>query len=144
MRHNEGVTFVYALVGIAVVIAVALLAVGRLGELPPPPPDRAPLDLPPTTLDADDVDGVRFAVGLRGYRMDEVDVVLDRVADDLADRDERIRQLEQALISHGVSLPVEPQPSQFLNIDTLDDDDVDREDIDSEVTGGDDDAAPRT
>lgn len=90
-------TVLFALTGIGVVIAVAMLAVGRLGELAPVAPDRAPLDVPPGPLAADDVDAVRFAVGLRGYRMDEVDQVLDRVADDLAVRDARIAELEARL-----------------------------------------------
>ena len=89
------VTVVFLLVGIAVVTAVALLAVGRLGELPEVEPDRAPTLLPETRLvESDDVDNVRFAVGLRGYRMDEVDDVLDRLAADIAERDARIAELE--------------------------------------------------
>ena len=131
----------YAIVGIVVVIAVALLAVGRLGELPAPPQDRAPLDLPPAALDADDVDAVRFAVGLRGYRMDEVDVVLDRVADDLASRDERIRQLEESLTAHGLPVPAEPRP--VYDVDTEVDADIDTH-VETQLVGGDDDGAPRT
>ena len=89
------VTVVFLLVGIAVVTAVALLAVGRLGELPEVEPDRAPTLLPETRLvESDDVDNVRFAVGMRGYRMDEVDDVLDRLAADIAERDARIAELE--------------------------------------------------
>ena len=91
------VTVLFALTGIAVVVAVAMLAVGRLGELAPTTADRAPLEVPEGALAADDVDAVRFAVGLRGYRMDEVDEVLDRVAVDLAARDERIAELEAQL-----------------------------------------------
>ena len=94
-------TLLYALVGIAVVVAVAMLAVGRFGELPDAPPDRAPLDVPDGPLEPDDVDAVRFAVGLRGYRMDEVDVVLDRLSADLAARDARISELEQAVAAPG-------------------------------------------
>ena len=88
-------TVLFALTGIGVVIAVAMLAVGRLGELAPAAPDRAPLDVPPGPLAPDDVDAVRFAVGLRGYRMDEVDDVLDRLAADIAERDARIADLER-------------------------------------------------
>ena len=90
-------TVLFALTGIGVVLAVAMLAVGRLGELAPVAPDRAPLDVPAGPLAPDDVDAVRFAVGLRGYRMDEVDEVLDRLADDLAARDARIAELEGRL-----------------------------------------------
>jgi DivIVA domain-containing protein len=88
------VAVVFALTGIGVMVAVALLAVGRLGELTPVTPDRAPLDVPDGPLEPDDVDAVRFAVGLRGYRMDEVDDVLDRLAADIAERDARIVELE--------------------------------------------------
>ena len=101
-------TVLFALTGIGVVIAVAMLAVGRLGELAPVAPDRAPLDVPPGPLAPDDVDAVRFAVGLRGYRMDEVDEVLDRVADDLAVRDARIAELEARL---GAGPAPSPSPA---------------------------------
>lgn len=120
------VTIVFALVGILLVIAIALLAVGKLGQLPPPTQDRPPLDLPADDLDPADVDGVRFAVGLRGYRMDEVDEVLDRVADDLAERDARIRELEVALSSHGIAVPApdsstaevaDPDPATLMSLE---------------------------
>ena len=104
-------TILFALVGIGVIVAVAMLAVGRLGQLPDAPPDRAPLDVPEGPLEPDDIDAVRFAVGLRGYRMDEVDVVLDRLAGDLATRDARIAELERS--AAGLPpVPVEraPQP----------------------------------
>lgn len=88
-------TIVFLVLGVVVVAAIALLAVGRLGELPPTEPDRAPTLLPDTRLvESEDVDNVRFAVGLRGYRMDEVDDVLDRLAADIAERDARIAELE--------------------------------------------------
>jgi DivIVA domain-containing protein len=91
------VTIVLGLVGIAVVVGVALLAVGRLGELPPAPSGLPPLDVPAGPMKARDVDDVRFAVGVRGYRMDEVDEVLDKVSVDLASRDARIAALEEQL-----------------------------------------------
>jgi DivIVA domain-containing protein len=91
---------------IAVVAVVALLAVGRLGELPDADADRAPLALPADRpMDRADVDGVRFAVGLRGYRMDEVDDVLDRLAAEVDKRDARISELESRLAARGVPRP---------------------------------------
>ena len=48
---------------------------------------------------------MRFAVGLRGYRMDEVDDVLDRLAVEVAERDARIAELEQRLTARGVPAP---------------------------------------
>ena len=40
-----------------------------------------------------DIDRLRFAVGLRGYRMDQVDQVLDELRDQMAPRTERSRTL---------------------------------------------------
>ena len=52
-----------------------------------------------------DVDQVRFSVGLRGYRMDEVDDVLDRLAYDLEARDARISVLEQEVATRWAAGP---------------------------------------
>jgi len=45
------------------------------------------------TLRADDVTNARFSLAFRGYRMSEVDAVLDRLAFELNQRDARIEQL---------------------------------------------------
>ncbi len=92
----------FTLVALAVILAVALLAVGRLGELRSVAPDRAPLNLPPAgPLARADLEQVRFAVGARGYRMDEVDEVLDRAAADLAERDAHIQFLQRQFEAVG-------------------------------------------
>ena len=99
-------TIVFLVLGVVVIAAVALLAVGRLGELPDAEPDRSPVLLPDDRLvESRDVDDVRFAVGMRGYRMDEVDDVLDRLSVEVAERDARIAELEQRLAGHGVPRP---------------------------------------
>jgi DivIVA domain-containing protein len=75
--------------------AVGWLAVGGGGHMSEPVPDRADLALPDDRLvAAPDLDRVRFSVGLRGYRMEEVDDVLDRLAREVALRDQRIADLE--------------------------------------------------
>lgn len=55
-------------------------------------------NLPPVLLPGApqpaDVDKLRFSLGLRGYRMDQVDEVLDRLRDELAAKDLRIAALE--------------------------------------------------
>jgi DivIVA domain-containing protein len=103
------VSLVYLLAALAVVAVVAMLAVGRLGELPEVDPDRAPLALPPDrAMGREDVDSVRFAVGVRGYRMDEVDDVLDRLAVEVDARDARISELEARLAARGVPRPDQP------------------------------------
>jgi DivIVA domain-containing protein len=60
--------------------------------------------LPPVLLPAhpqpSDIDHVRFALGLRGYRMDQVDQVLDELRDQLAEKDREIARLRMALLSY--------------------------------------------
>lgn len=54
--------------------------------------------LPAVAVPAD-VDRVRFALGLRGYRMDQVDQVLDELRDQLAAKDAEIGRLNSQLRS---------------------------------------------
>ena len=85
---------VFVVTAAVVVFVVAAVAAGRGDGLATAPPDRAPDPLPEGPLSADDVAGARFAVGLRGYRMDQVDAVLVRLQAELVRRDERIGRLE--------------------------------------------------
>ncbi|MFF2315559.1 DivIVA domain-containing protein [Arthrobacter sp. NPDC058097] len=68
--------------------------------------------LPPVLLPDDatpaDVDHVRFALGLRGYRMDQVDQVLDDLRDQLAARNAEIEGLRQQLRASAGSTAAEP------------------------------------
>jgi DivIVA domain-containing protein len=99
-----GTALVYLLVVLAVaavVFAVAAAAFGRGEELAPLPPGATPTRLPPGELAGQDVRELRFQQVLRGYRMEEVDWVLDRLADELdrvgAERDAllaRVAELE--------------------------------------------------
>ena len=98
---------VFTLCGIAVVAIVALVAVGRLGGLPDEAPQRAALNLPDGMLTGTDVDRVRFGVDLRGYRMDQVDTVLDRVSADLDERDAHIQFLQRQFEVAGIDPYVE-------------------------------------
>lgn len=63
--------------------------------------DEPVASLPPVLLPAEakpaDVDHVRFALGLRGYRMDQVDQVLDELRDQLASKDAEIAGLRAHL-----------------------------------------------
>ena len=63
--------------------------------------DQPVANLPPVLLPADadpsDVDRLRFAVGLRGYRMDQVDQVLDDLRDQISAKDRRIAELTAEL-----------------------------------------------
>jgi DivIVA domain-containing protein len=87
----------------AVFFGLAAVVFGRGEELAPLPPGATPTRLPAGELDGEDVRELRFQQALRGYRMDEVDWVLDRLADELdragVERDgllARVAELEAA------------------------------------------------
>jgi len=80
-------TWFFAVVIVAVMGGVAVVASGRGGEMADTfddrPDARVPADGP---LSADDVRRVRFSTAFRGYRMSEVDALLDRLAAELEPR----------------------------------------------------------
>jgi DivIVA domain-containing protein len=83
---------------VAVVAAVALAVLGDGGALKDSAPDRIEDRLPPDRpLVRSDIDAVRLPVAVRGYRMLDVDEVLDRLGAELAERDARITDLEASL-----------------------------------------------
>ncbi len=63
--------------------------------------DEPVASLPPVLLPehaaAADIDRLRFAVGLRGYRMDQVDQVLDDLRDQITAKDQKIEALGEEL-----------------------------------------------
>lgn len=93
-----------ALVYLLVLLAVAALffviasaVFGRGEELAPIPPGSSPTWLPDGEVGPGDVRALRFQQSVRGYRMAEVDWVLDRLAGELervtADREDLRRRL---------------------------------------------------
>jgi len=92
------VTLLLTLLVLAVVAAVAAVATGRItGGLDDPASSLPARLLPDGDVAASDVERVRFSPALRGYRMGEVDEVLDRLVAELARRDEVIAGLERRL-----------------------------------------------
>ncbi|HJV97568.1 MAG TPA: DivIVA domain-containing protein [Arthrobacter sp.] len=73
-------------------------------------------NLPPVLLPADaapaDVDRVRFSLGLRGYRMDQVDQVLDDLRDQLAAQRGEVERLKARLleVQRVMQNPADPDP----------------------------------
>jgi len=95
-------SFVAFVVGVLVVGALlflgASLLLGRAETRPPAEQDRSPVALPgdrPVT--ADDVRALQLSVTLRGYRMTEVDWLLDQFAVVLEERDAEIDALRAEL-----------------------------------------------
>lgn len=61
-------------------------------------------DLPPDrSLTGEDLRRLRFGVAVRGYAMNQVDDVLDRLSGEVAGRDRRIADLEALLAEHGIA-----------------------------------------
>jgi DivIVA domain-containing protein len=103
------VSIVLLLAVLAVLGAVAVVAGGRGTTMPDVDPDRAPLGvLPPDEVGPAEVERLRFSLAFRGYRMDEVDDVLDRLAAELADRDARIAELQKPPNQVEASEPARP------------------------------------
>jgi DivIVA domain-containing protein len=96
----------------------ASLLLGRGETQPPADLDRSPVELPddrPVT--ADDVRGLRMSVTFRGYRMTEVDWLLDQFALALEERDARIAALQahpppDPARNEGQDLPEDDDPTR--------------------------------
>ena len=87
---------VLGVVGVlAVLFATAVLATRSDPLLADAPPDLPDLVLPDGPMRAEHVADVRFSTAVRGYRMSEVDDVLERLAAELAERDRRIAELQE-------------------------------------------------
>ena len=80
-------TWLFAVVAVAVMGVVAVVATGRGGSMREVLPDRPDVLLPAEgPLTARDLREVRFTTALRGYRMEEVDALVDRLGAELAER----------------------------------------------------------
>lgn len=92
---------ILALLGVAAVLfAAAVLSTRDGAVLADAPRDAADVPLPDGPMRPEDVGRLRFSLAARGYRMSEVDLALERLARELADRDRRIGLLEAAAEGH--------------------------------------------
>ncbi|MDN5771316.1 MAG: DivIVA domain-containing protein [Microlunatus sp.] len=85
-----------AVVVVAALGVAAIVAAGGLGSMAAEPiKDTFRQDLPTDRLlTGEDLGRLRFGVNLRGYAMDQVDDLLDRLSAEVAERDARIAELE--------------------------------------------------
>lgn len=90
---------VFLVAGVAVITAAALLLAGRwregLPEVPPegPPPAALGADTPVGALTAADLERIRLEQVARGYRMEDVDALVDRLTREIEARDAEIARL---------------------------------------------------
>ncbi|HVT65685.1 MAG TPA: DivIVA domain-containing protein [Mycobacteriales bacterium] len=94
---------IVVLVGIAALTGVAVLLGMSDSPLSTEPVDRLDDGLPDGQLTSHDVGGLRFRIGLRGYRMDDVDLALERLRDALHVAEARSEAAEQALAERSVA-----------------------------------------
>src|SRR5690606_28344977 len=121
MCHDRGVGTapVYLVVMLLVAAVVFLLAsavFGRGEELEPLPPGVSPTPLPERGITEADLAPVRFQPVLRGYKMSEVDWVLQRVGAELDELRTRLAQLDP---TYGVP-PAEPGSRSTYGVPSAD------------------------
>ena len=90
---------IYLIVMVAVAAVVFLLAAlvfGRGEELAPLPPGASPTRLPSDDITAEDVRELKFQQVFRGYKMSEVDWVLQRLATEVGELRARVDELESS------------------------------------------------
>jgi DivIVA domain-containing protein len=80
----------------AVVFLLAALVFGRGEELAPLPPGASPTRLPSDDITAEDVRELKFQQVFRGYKMSEVDWVLQRLATEVGELRARVEELESS------------------------------------------------
>jgi DivIVA domain-containing protein len=78
----------------AVVFLLASVVFGRGEELAALPPGASPTRLPESGVTGEDLRAVRFQLVVRGYKMSEVDWVLQRVGAELDELRARVDELE--------------------------------------------------
>jgi DivIVA domain-containing protein len=75
------VTWLFAVVAVAVMGVAAVVATGRGGSMTQALPDRPDVVLAGEgPLTGEELREVRFTTAIRGYRMEEVDKLLERLA----------------------------------------------------------------
>lgn len=95
---------VFVAVGAAVLFVAVLLVLGRGDLLQPETPEAEARLLPDDGIVPADLEELRFSVVQRGYRMDQVDTVLDRLG-----REQHRRDLRRA--DHEARVPeADPLP----------------------------------
>jgi DivIVA domain-containing protein len=97
--------FLVFVVGVLVVGGLLFLGaswlLGRGETQPPAELDRSPVELPnDRPVVADDVRALQISVAFRGYRMTEVDWLLDQFARTLEERDAEIAALRERVRPH--------------------------------------------
>lgn len=107
----------WVVIVLAVVVAVLTVAavLGRVdGSLADATTTMSHVPLPEDRLTTDDLDGLRFDTAVRGYRMSQVDAVVDRLRHEIAVLGDDVDRLRATLAppTDGLSPAPRPEPRQ--------------------------------
>lgn len=72
-------TFVFLLILIVVLTVIALVATGRISRTTPAEHDQQPTYVPTAPVGVEALRRTRFGIAFRGYRMDEVDRLIEQI-----------------------------------------------------------------
>ncbi|WP_193616512.1 DivIVA domain-containing protein [Goekera deserti] len=116
------VTFVFFVLGLVLVggllFAGASLLLGRGETQPPQELDRSPVELPgDRPVVADDLRRLRISVAVRGYRMTEVDWLIEQLATALDERDRELAALRGTPAGPDDELPTGPSAQELDDAD---------------------------
>jgi DivIVA domain-containing protein len=137
--------FLLSVIGVLVVGGLLFLGgsllLGRGETQPPAELDRSPMELPddrPVT--GDDIRALRISPAVRGYRMTEVDWLLDQFAQTLDERDQEIAELRARLAATRDAPRPMPEPQEPVDHRAEPEpafgESTDRESTDGESTDG--------
>ena len=118
--------FLVFVVGVLVVAVLLFLGasvlMGRGETQPPAELDRSPVELPDDrAVTGDDIRDLRISVAARGYRMTEVDWLLEQFADALDERDAEIASLRARLAEQQQAASTSPETTPGTPPETPDD-----------------------
>jgi len=111
--HDQRVIWLVLLVAVVLAVLTVAAVLGRVdGALGEATTSHGHIPLPDDRLTAADLDGLRFDTAMRGYRMSEVDEVVDRLRREIDDLDEQLRSLRAGRAAPGPRFerPVPPSP----------------------------------
>lgn len=103
--HDQSVIWFVLLVAVVLVVLTAAAVLGRVdGSLADTTTSLRHEPLPNTPLTPAHLDELRFDTAMRGYRMSQVDDVIDRLRREISDLDEALSRVA----AHRVTAPAEP------------------------------------
>ena len=99
--HHRPVIWLALFVAVVVAVVTAAAVLGRVdGSLADATTTMSHIPLPDDQLTEADIDELRFDTAMRGYRMSQVDAVIDRLRREIGDLDDeltRVRAMQRAV-----------------------------------------------